>query len=321
MRAAVVRSFGQAPRFETFELPKADGPYAAVVEVLAAGLHPRVRSSVAGTHYADQNVLPMVPGIDGVGRLSDGQRVYFVLHDTPMGSMSEQTMIDTRRSVPLPEGLDAALVAAAMNPALSSWLALRLRAPLKVGARVLVLGVTGNAGQMAVQVARRLGASQVIGAGRDASKLKVCKADQVVSLAGHPKAVAQALAAAAAEVDVVVDYVWGEPAERAMAALVTARADRGQALDWIQIGSIAGPTAAIPSVALRSSNLRIVGSGQGSVSVRDIVGELPALLRELAAGTLSVEATRVPLAQVESAWSAPVADGTRLVFVPDAKGA
>ena len=184
MRAAVVHSFGQTPRFELFELPKAEGPHEAVVEVLAAGLHPRVRSSAAGTHYADPNLLPMVPGIDGVGRLPDGRCVYFVLHDTRLGSLAEQTVVDTRRCVPVPEGLDDASVAAAMNPAMSSWLALRLRAPLKPGASVLVLGVTGNAGQMAVQVARRLGASRVIGAGRDAARLRASTADQMI-LAGR----------------------------------------------------------------------------------------------------------------------------------------
>ena len=45
-----------------------------------------------------------------------------------------------------------------MNPAMSSWVALRRRVQLTPGQSVLVLGATGNAGTMAVQVARRLGA-------------------------------------------------------------------------------------------------------------------------------------------------------------------
>jgi len=321
MRAAVVRSFGQPPRFEEFELPRAEGPETTVVDVLAAGLHPRVRSGAAGTHYADPQLLPMVPGIDGVGRLPDGRRIYFVLHDTPMGSLAEQTIVDTRRCVPVPDGVDEVLVAAAMNPAMSSWLALRLRAPLKSGARVLVLGVTGNAGQMAVQVARRLGASQVIGAGRDAARLQASKADKLISLAGEADATARAVGAIAAEVDVVIDYLWGEPAERTLMAIVKAREDRSRALDWIQVGAVAGPTLALPSVALRSANVRVVGSGQGSVSLRDIVGELPALIKEIADGTLIVETTPVPLSKVESAWLMPAPDGKRVVLLPDPSAA
>ena len=68
--------------------------------------------------------------------------------------------------VPLPEDVDVAKVAAAMNPAMSAWVALRRRVPLQPGQSVLVLGATGNAGGMAVQVAKRLGAGRVVGAGR-----------------------------------------------------------------------------------------------------------------------------------------------------------
>jgi NADPH:quinone reductase-like Zn-dependent oxidoreductase len=258
----------------------------------------------------------MVPGLDGVGRLADGRRVYFVLHDTPMGSMSEQTLVDPRRCVPVPEGVDEALVAAAMNPAMSSWLALRFRAPLRGGEKVLILGVTGQAGQMAVQVARRLGAAKVIGAGRDPHRLAASGADELVSLSGAPEAVAEALARAAADVDVVIDYLWGAPAGAAMVAVLTAREDRSRALKWVQVGSMAGPTLALPSAALRSANLQVLGSGQGSVAVAEIVGELPSLMREISLGALKVSPLRVPLAEVEATWGAPEPEGRRVVFVP-----
>ena len=48
-------------------------------------------------------------------------------------------------------------------------------------------------------------------------------------------ATAEALAIAAAEVDIVIDYLWGRPAQRAMMALLTARSDRSRELNWIQI--------------------------------------------------------------------------------------
>jgi hypothetical protein len=37
-------------------------------------------------------------GIDGVGRLDDGHRVYFVLPKAPFGSMSEQTVVPLRNA-------------------------------------------------------------------------------------------------------------------------------------------------------------------------------------------------------------------------------
>jgi NADPH:quinone reductase-like Zn-dependent oxidoreductase len=164
MKAAVVSSFDAAPRYEEFPVPTAAGDVDMVVDVIAAGLHPRVRSQANGSHYTSTDDLPLVPGIDGVGRGADGLLRYFILPDTAMGAMAEQTVIDTRRSIVLPEDSDPIAVAAAVNPAMSSWIALRQRVQFQAGQNVLVLGATGNAGRMAVQIAKLLGADQIIAA-------------------------------------------------------------------------------------------------------------------------------------------------------------
>jgi len=206
-----------------------------------------------------------------------------------------------------------------MNPAMSAWVALRRRVPLQPGQSVLVLGATGNAGGMAVQVAKHLGAAHVVVAGRNRERLgelTALGADAVVALTEDPVATADRLASAAAEVDVVVDYLWGEPAALAIMALLGARADRSRAMEWIQIGAMAGPTMELPSVALRSANLRIQGNGQGAVSTESYLAELPSLIEEIGAGTLKVEAHPVPLAEVEAIWGVPDAAGVRVVLVP-----
>jgi NADPH:quinone reductase-like Zn-dependent oxidoreductase len=330
MKAAVVRSFDHPPRYEEFAEPIARDEDEVVVEVLAAGLHPRVRSGANGTHYTSAGDLPLVPGVDAVGRTPDGAVAYFVAGDGVPGTMADRAVMDRRRSVPLPDGVDAAAIAAAMNPGMSAWVGLRRRAGLEAGESVLVLGATGNAGRMAVQIAKHLGAGEVIAAGRNPEVLATLPglgADRVVDLggAGVEKPVGagaaaatgiDALGEAAAEVDVVIDYLWGKPAEAAIPAIVRRRADRSRALRWVQIGSVAGPDIALPSAALRAANLKVMGSGQGSVSTRGIVEELPALAREIDAGTFAVDAESVPLAEVEAAWTAPVATGRRLVFVP-----
>ncbi len=319
MHAAVVRSFDHPPHYETYDTPRAAGPDEALVDVLAVGLHPRVRTDATGRHYTSTGTLPMIPGIDGVGRLDDGTRVYFVSPNDVWGSMAERALVDLRLTVPLPDDVDAVEVAAAMNPAMSSWVALRRRVPLESGQSVLVLGATGNAGRMAVQVARHLGAGRVIGAGRNPERLaelRAIGADEVVALSDDRDATGERLASAAAEVDVVVDYLWAEPAVTAMMAILGARGDRSRALEWIQIGAMAGPTIELPSVALRSANLRIQGNGQGAVSTGVYLGELPALIDEIDQGTVAIDARPVPLADVESVWGAPEAPGSRTVLVP-----
>ncbi len=318
VHAAVVTSFGTPPTYREFPAPMPRAPDEVLVDVVAAGLHPRVRSQADGSHYTSSTELPLVPGIDGVGRAPDGSLRYFVLPDTVMGAMAEQTVVDLRRSVVLPEGSDPVLIAAAMNPAMSSWVALRLRISFQPGQRVLVLGATGNAGQLAVQIAVHLGASHVIGAGRQPERLAALAelgAGATVSLSGDPADVARSLGQAAGDVDVVLDYCWGQPTVDAMRAIITHRTDPGLPLTWIEIGSIAGPTAAIPSAALRAARLQIVGSGQGSVPTRDIVAELPALAAAIADGAFRIDARPVALAEVTAAWSDTGA-GQRIVLTP-----
>jgi NADPH:quinone reductase-like Zn-dependent oxidoreductase len=315
MHAALVTDFDKPPHYTEVDVPVPSDPDHRLVDVLAVGLHPRVRTGASGRHYTSDGVLPLIPGVDGVGELADGSRVFFVADDDLPGPMAEKAVIDVRRSIALPAHVDVVTLAAAMNPAMSSWVALRRRVPLQVGQSVLVLGATGNAGAMAVQVAKRLGAGRVVGAGRDRGRLDALTgADALVQLTDDADETANALAAAAAEVDIVIDYLWGGPAQRAMLALLTAREDRGRALDWIQIGAMAGPTIELPSVALRSANFRLQGNGQGAVSTQGYLAELPSLIDAISAGDLTIAARDVPLAEVEAAWRSPDVPGQRIVI-------
>jgi NADPH:quinone reductase-like Zn-dependent oxidoreductase len=319
MKAAVVTAFDAPPRYLDFPDPVAHGKDEAVVEVLAAGLHPRVRSQANGSHYTSTGALPLVPGVDAVVRDPDGRLRYTVLGDTTLGTMAERTVIDLDRSVVLPDGTDPVLLAAAMNPAMSSWVALRQRIRFEPGQRVLVLGATGNAGRLAIGVARKLGAAQVIAAGRDQARLGelgALGADECYTIDQLAGGAGTAGAGSAADVDVVIDYVWGQPAVRVMTGLLTARADRGRPLTWIQIGAVAGPDAPVPSAALRSARLTIVGSGIGSVPGRDIIKELPQLAAAVASGDFDVRARAVPLTDVEQAWADTAGTMDRVVLVP-----
>lgn len=306
MKAAVVTTFGEPPAYADAPEPVASSRDEAVVEVLAAALSPRVRSQAAGTHYTSAEDLPLIPGIDGVGRLPDGKLVYFLLPDTNKGAMAERTVVDLRRTVPLPRGADSVAVAAVMNPAMASWVALRQRVTMHRGASVLILGATGSAGSQAIAVARHLGAREVIGAARDPQR--IVGADRAVGLGAD-------LADAGARVDIVLDFLWGDVTRDAPHAIIPNRADEEQLLTWVQIGSMAGLEAPIPSAALRAVNLRMVGSGQGSVPGREYRKEVGVLAKEVGRGTFAVPARAVPLPDVAAVW-ADTSSSERLVLVP-----
>ena len=69
-------------------------------------------------------------------------------------------------------------------------------------------------------------------------------------------------------------------------------------------------------MALRPANFRLQGSGQGSVSPRTYVAELPSLVEEITAGPIAFRANAVPLADVEDVWARRETSGERMVPVP-----
>lgn len=313
MRAAVVTSFDNPPHYDVIDC-REPGSGEIVVDMLAAALSPRVRSGASGQHYSSTGALPMVPGIDGVGRTADGTLVYVLALDTTMGTMAEQIVVPADQVIALPTGIDPTIAAAAAVPGMSSWVSLTSRVPLQAGQEVLVLGATGAAGRMAVQIATSLGAARVVAAGRDPERLAglvTAGADDLVSLADD--GFAAALAQKAADVDIVLDFVWGTVTQQALPAMIRARtADKP--LSWIEIGSMAGADITLPSAALRAADLRILGTGQGASSPAALLGHIADLMAAVAAGTVDIDVRDVPLADVEKAWNAPVPANRRVVF-------
>lgn len=156
-----------------------------------------------------------------------------------------------------------------------------------------------------------------MGAGRDVASLGVVRrlgADAVVRLGDAD--VAEQLAHEAADVDVVVDYVWGAPTEQALAAVAGSRSDPAHLLRWVHVGATAGPTITLPAATLRKTNVQVSGSGQGSVSPEGMFAAVTELATVLPQVRPAVDVVTVPLREVAAAWEARTASGTRLVLVP-----
>jgi NADPH:quinone reductase-like Zn-dependent oxidoreductase len=306
MKAAIVVEAGQRPIYGDFREPvPANGE--VLVTVSAAALSNVVKSRASGTHYSSSGQTPFVVGIDGVGRLEDGRRVYFALPEAPFGSMSEKTVIRPSQCVSLPDDLDDVTAAAIANPGMSSWAAFKERAKLTAGETVLVNGATGTAGRLAVQIAKYMGARKVVATGRNAEALKALSAlgaDVTIPLGDAGDAFEDALKEqfTGDGIDVVLDYLWGQSAERIIIAGAKAGKD-AVPIRFVHIGSVSAPNITLPSAALRSSAITLMGSGIGSIPMDGIVKSVGELMRATVSGGFKIATKTFPLSEVEHVWA------------------
>jgi NADPH:quinone reductase-like Zn-dependent oxidoreductase len=314
MKAAVVNVLGQPPVYGQFDDPVTEAGE-VLVRVRAAGLHNLVKVIARGTHYSSDGRVPAVAGVDGVGVTPDGRRVYFVFVRKPWGTMAEFAAAQLKDCIEVPEGLDDLQAAAIVNPGMPAWFSLNEKGALKKGETVLILGATGVAGKLAIQLARRLGAKRIVGAGRKVGALAGTDVDRAISLSQPEEAIREAFRTeAAAGIDVVVDYLWGRPTELLLEALARQFSQAGsRPTRLVQVGDMAGKTITLAGATLRSIDLTIMGSGFGSVPMERVQTTVPHLFELAAVGGLKVDVEPVPIERVEETWNC-LKEGQRIVF-------
>ena len=320
MRAAVLHELGRLPRYDEFAEPAA-GKDELIVRVRAASLKPVDRQIASGAHYASPRELPAICGIDGVGELADGKRVFFGGPRRPYGAMAERTVVPWQFCFSLPDGIDDETAAALPNPGVSAFLTLMQRAKMAAGETVLILGATGVTGQLAVQIAKLRWAKRVIAAGRDErrlARLRELGADATIQLNQPADALKDAFAREAGDTgfDVIIDYLWGAPTEALLAAMTRPEfAAVTKETRLVQVGESAGAAISLPAAVLRSTALTIMGTA--GIPSREILAEaMEQVLGRGARGELRIETERVALADIEAAWQRKEEPGRRIVVIP-----
>jgi NADPH2:quinone reductase len=287
VRAALITELGRTPI-----VGEATEPSAPSLEVLAAALNPIDRAVAAGKFYGGHPPLPYVPGCECVGREPGGRVVWTFGGGLGLGrngTMAERA--ETGAVVAeVPDGVDPALAAALGIAGLAGWMPVAWRAPVRAEDRVLVLGATGAAGQVALQAAKLLGAAHVVAAGRDPEGLERARelgADETVALDGD-----------FGEPTYVFDPLCGEPLERAVAAAAPeARI--------VQLGQSAGPAATLPSASIRSKHLELLGYSNFAVSAEVLAEQYRRLVEHARDGQIRLEVERVGFDELEAAWERP----------------
>ncbi|MFT3904359.1 MAG: zinc-binding alcohol dehydrogenase family protein [Niabella sp.] len=323
MKAAVVFQKGELPKYVTdFAAPQVQTENELLISVKASAVKNLDKMRASGKHYSAEGETwtAKVVGGDGVGLLADGTRVYGI---GVSGMIAEKAIIEKDAMVKLPEGIDDATAAALPNAVMGSALALRFRAGLQQGETVLINGATGVTGKISVQIAKYYGAKKVIATGRNEQSLKELLslgADEVVSLKQDDEDFISQIKTMHKEnpIDVVIDYLWGNSA----ALILTSLKGNGgfsHSTRFITVGGMTGDTITLSSSILRSTDIRISGSGIGSWSREEVKSLLTEILPEMfqlaVDGKLKIETVNITLEDIENAWHMNIEGGKRLVVL------
>ena len=296
MKAAVISERGAAPVVQEFQEPvPQDGAVLIATDTAGLGGWDVLGAYRMGVQY------PCVIRGEGVGRAPDGRRVYFGERSVmPFGAWAERTLVPEAEVWNVPDWVDDK-TAITMGIAATGALVPLEHANIRKGEQVLVLGATGTLGQVALQLARYLGAGRVVAAARSAESLQRLKArgiaDEVVVMGGEDDV--GALKAAAGEgFDVVLDLVCGQPMLNAL-----------KATRWgariLTIGTGAGRQVNLDIADLLFRSLSCIGTGQRPPSERREIWDR--LLRISRDENIQVDYLDYTLDQAAEAWASQVA--------------
>ena len=218
MKAIQITQFGGPDVMTYVDLPDPVATGSQVIlDVTAIGIN------YADTHqtensYLSAQRLPLIPGMEVVGRMPDGTRV---LAAGLTGGYCQKTLVDPASVIPIPEGISDGQALAMMVQGTTAYLTLKKMAHLNAGESVVIHAAAGGVGSLAIQLAKLWGA-YVIAVTSSDEKKALCRelgADAVVD-AYAPDLTSELRAANHGKpVDVVLEMVGGSTFDQSLAAL------------------------------------------------------------------------------------------------------
>jgi len=288
VRAARLHELGGVPRVDELAEPEGD-----VLEVTVSTLNPVDISIGNGRFYGGSPPLPYVIGSELIGRASDGRRFWY----RALGTMAERVAIGDGDLVEVPHGVADEVAVACGVAGLTGWLAVSWRTAIQPDDVVLVLGASGIVGSTALQGAKLLGARRVVGAARRVEAIPGA-ADDAIPIDGELPAAT-----------VIVDALWGEPVQRALAAAATG-------VRLVHLGQSAGPSATFESAWVRGKVANIFGHSLFALPKDVRARGYRELCEHARDGRIAFAVETYPLERIAAAWQrqASGSPGTKIVI-------
>jgi NADPH2:quinone reductase len=183
MRAVVFEQNGGPEVLECKDVPApTPGEGEVLVDVEAVGINYRDVYERKGGGYGSEP--PAIIGVEGAGRIHDsGERVGWV---AVPGSYAEQVAASRERLVPLPDGVEAEVAAAALLQGMTAHYLAADSYPIEDGDWVVVHAAAGGVGLLLTQIAKARGGRVIATTSTDekAELARGAGADEVIGYDG-----------------------------------------------------------------------------------------------------------------------------------------
>ncbi|NDD51932.1 MAG: NADPH:quinone oxidoreductase family protein [Actinobacteria bacterium] len=202
--------------------------YLDLAEPVPAGSQVLLDVTSIGINYADTHQtensylstqkLPLIPGMEVVGRMPDGSRVLAL---AASGGYCQKTLVNPKTVIPLPDQISDGQALAMMVQGSTAHLILKKMGQIRAGESVVIHAGAGGVGSVAIQLAKLWGAFVIAVTSSDEKK-KLCMelgADVVVD-ANEPDLTAALIKANNGKgVDLILEMVGGTTFDQSLDAL------------------------------------------------------------------------------------------------------
>ncbi len=271
MQAVLCKTYGPPESLVIEEVePLQPGKGQVVLSVKACGVNFPDTLIIQG-QYQFKPPMPFSPGGevagvvkavgDGVEGVHIGDRV---IASTGWGGFAEEVLTDTTRLIPMPDGVDFPTASAFVMTYGTSYHALKDRANLKPGEKLLVLGAAGGVGLAAIEIGKAMGAHVIAAASTD-EKLAICQqhgANELINYSTTDLKQQVKILGGSNGIDVIYDPVGGDYSEAALRGI----AWNGR---FLVVGFTAGEIPRIPLNLALLKGCSIVGVFWGAFVARE----------------------------------------------------
>jgi NADPH2:quinone reductase len=244
MKAIQITEFGGPEKMALIDISEPiPGDGEVLLDVLKIGINYADTHQVENSYLSAQT-LPLIPGVEVVGRTPDGQRVLTLVSS---GGYAEKATANKGAMIPIPDAVSDEDALCMLVQGSTAWHVLKTMAHQKSGESVVIHAAAGGVGVIAIQLAKMWGAKVIaVASSQEKRDLALSLGADVAVDANDPDLKSAIITANGGKrVDIVLEMVGGPTFDRSLESL----AHFGRMITYGMASRVA-PTSIAPGVLM-----------------------------------------------------------------------